>query len=78
MADSLADLPATYIDAGSAETFRDEAVDFASRIWHAGGNAELHIWPGGFHRFENLAPTVAVSRDARDAKVNWLRRILTR
>ncbi|MEV4278549.1 hypothetical protein [Actinoplanes xinjiangensis] len=27
--------------------FRDEDVAYASRIWHDGGVAELHVWPIG-------------------------------
>lgn len=45
-ATDLSGLPPTYIDVGSAETFRDENVDYAHRIWRAGGDAELHVWPG--------------------------------
>ena len=45
-ATDLSGLPPTFIDVGSAETFRDEAIDYASRIWRAGGRAELHVWPG--------------------------------
>lgn len=73
-ADSLAGLPPTYVDVGSAEIFRDEDVEFASRIWAEGGVAELHVWPGGFHGFDSLAPGATLSREARDAKLNWLRR----
>jgi acetyl esterase/lipase len=69
-------LPPAFIDVGSAETFRDEAVTYASRIWEAGGVAELHVWPGGFHGFAGLAPQAAVSQDAIAAQRNWLRRIL--
>ncbi|POX42771.1 esterase [Streptomyces sp. Ru73] len=74
----LSGLAPAYIDAGAAETFRDEAVAYATRIWQAGGDAELHIWPGGFHGFDQLAPDAAVSRDARRARVQWLRRVLNR
>jgi len=35
LAADLSGLPSTYIDAGSAEVFRDEAVNYASRIWAA-------------------------------------------
>lgn len=73
-AESLADLPATFIDVGSAETFRDEVIDYAARIWTAGGKAELHVWPGGFHGFDSIAPMAMVSHEAREARVNWLRR----
>ena len=33
----LSGLPPAFIDVGSAETFRDEDVAYASRIWQAGG-----------------------------------------
>ncbi|MEU0940580.1 alpha/beta hydrolase [Embleya sp. NPDC005971] len=73
----LAELPAAYIEVGSAETFRDEGVAYANAIWQAGGRAELHVWPGAFHGFDTLAPRAALSRDARDARLRWLRRTLT-
>ncbi|WP_051871721.1 alpha/beta hydrolase [Streptomyces sclerotialus] len=74
----LSGLAPAFIDAGAGETFRDEAVTYATRIWQAGGDAELHIWAGGFHGFDQMVPGAAVSRDARQARVNWLRRILSR
>jgi acetyl esterase/lipase len=74
-AESLADLPPAFIDAGSVETFRDEAVEYATRLWQAGGQAELHIWAGGFHGFDSMVPGAALSRAARAARENWLRRL---
>lgn len=76
LAEDLTGLPATYIDAGSAEVFRDECVDCATRIWEAGGQAELHVWAGGFHGFDALYPHVRVSAAARQARGNWLTRVL--
>ncbi|GAA4466258.1 alpha/beta hydrolase [Phytohabitans houttuyneae] len=75
-ATDLSGLPPAYIDVGSAETFRDEDVDYATRIWLAGGQAELHVWPGGFHGFEGLAPQAAISQDARAPRQRWLHRLL--
>jgi acetyl esterase/lipase len=75
-ATDLSGLPPTFIDVGSAETFRDEDVAYASRIWQAGGVAELHVWPGGFHGFDSLAPQAALSRETKAARVRWLRRQL--
>ncbi|WP_326609370.1 alpha/beta hydrolase [Streptomyces scopuliridis] len=75
-AEDLSGLPPAFIDVGSAETFRDEDVTYASRLWQAGGQAELHVWPGGFHGFESLAPQAAISQDARNAQLTWLRRLL--
>ncbi len=44
-ADDLSDLPPAFIDVGSAETFRDEDIAYASRIWQVGGIAELMCGP---------------------------------
>lgn len=75
-ATDLSRLPPAYIDVGSAEMFRDEDVAYANAIWQAGGQAELHVWPGGFHSFDSLAPHAAVSQDARHARTRWLQRLL--
>jgi acetyl esterase/lipase len=75
-AEDLSGLPPAYLDVGSAETFRDEDIAYASRIWQAGGRAELHVWPGCFHGFDAMAPEAAISREARAARVRWLHRLL--
>ncbi|ANS69786.1 esterase/lipase [Streptomyces lincolnensis] len=75
-AEDLSGLPPAFLDVGSAETFRDEVVAYASRIWQAGGVAELHVWPGGFHGFDGFAPQAALSQAARTAQLEWLRRLL--
>ncbi|MDX6214612.1 MAG: hypothetical protein QOG99_196 [Frankiales bacterium] len=72
----VSNLPPCFIDVGSAETFRDEAVQYASRLWQSGGNAELHVWAGGFHGFERAVPDAAISRAARDTQRRWLDRML--
>ncbi|MCI3274282.1 alpha/beta hydrolase [Streptomyces cylindrosporus] len=75
-AEDLTGLPPAFLDVGSAETFRDEVVAYASRIWQAGGVAELHVWPGGFHGFDGFAPQAALSQAARSAQLTWLRRLI--
>ncbi|WP_443058547.1 alpha/beta hydrolase [Streptomyces sp. NBC_00442] len=75
-ATDLTGLPPAYVEVGSAETFRDEGVAYADAIWRAGGQAELHVWPGAFHGFDTFAPRAALSQDARDARTRWLRRVL--
>ena len=75
-APNLSGLPPTYVEVGSAETLRDEGVDYASRIWRAGGIAELHVWPGGFHAFWNMVPQARLSQEALAAQLRWLRRLL--
>jgi len=75
-ATDLSGLPPAFIDVGSAETFRDEDVAYATRIWQAGGRAELHVWPGAFHGFTGIVPDAAVSKAATAAQQTWLRRML--
>lgn len=75
MAD-LSGLPPTFIDVGAAETYRDEAVTYATRIMAAGGLCELHVWPGAFHGFYTIAPDAAVSRACNAARDAWLARVL--
>jgi acetyl esterase/lipase len=77
VADDLSGLPTTYVDAGSAEVFRDEDVAYATRIWAAGGQAELHVWAGGFHGFDALYPQARVSAEARRTRNAWLARVLS-
>ncbi|MFJ3384786.1 MULTISPECIES: alpha/beta hydrolase fold domain-containing protein [unclassified Curtobacterium] len=72
----LSGLPRTYIDCGSAEVFRDEDVTFASRLWAAGVDAELHVWPGAFHGFTSMMPDAVLSRTATAALADWTRRLL--
>ncbi|CAN5488673.1 alpha/beta hydrolase [soil metagenome] len=72
----LSGLPPTYVDCATAELFRDEGIEYARRIWSAGGSAELHVWPGGVHGFERIAPEAAIAVAARAAHVAWLARVL--
>ena len=76
LADYLSGLPTTYVDTGSAEVFRDEATEYATRIWAVGGQAELHIWAGGFHGFDALYPQAHISATARRTRTDWLARLL--
>ncbi|MCP2166256.1 alpha/beta hydrolase [Goodfellowiella coeruleoviolacea] len=75
-ATDLSGLPPAFVEAGSVETYRDEAVAYASRLWQAGGQAELHIWAGGCHNFDGVVPHTPLAREARASRINWLRRVL--
>ncbi|WP_329789995.1 alpha/beta hydrolase [Lentzea sp. DG1S-22] len=77
LARDLSGLPPTYVDTGTAEVFRDEDVDYATRIWAAGGDAELHTWAGGFHGFDALYPQARLSAAARRTRTEWLARKLS-
>lgn len=75
-ATDLTGLPPAFIDCGSAEVFRDEDVAYATRLWEAGVQAELHVWAGGFHGFDIFAPHAAVAQAMLAARDNWVNRLL--
>lgn len=75
-AQDLSNLPPAYISVSSAEVFRDEDIDYAQRIWQAGGIAELHVWPGGYHGFNLFGLKTTLSKQAIEASANWYRRLL--
>ncbi|CAM3184670.1 alpha/beta hydrolase [Tsukamurella hominis] len=74
-ATNLAGLPRSYLDVGSAEGFRDEAIDYAQRLSQAGVSVDLHMWGGGFHGFENVAQA-AVAQVATTTRLEFMRRAL--
>jgi acetyl esterase/lipase len=71
----LGRLPPAYLEAGSAEVFRDEVVAYAGHIWADGGQADLHVWSGGFHGFGTFEHTVLAQGAAKSVR-NWLDRTL--
>ena len=54
-AQSVKGLPPTYIDVGTLDLFRDEDLQYASRIAAENIEVELHLYPGVPHGFELLA-----------------------
>jgi acetyl esterase/lipase len=75
-AEDLTGLPRTYIDIGSVESFRDEALTYARRLSEAGVSVDLHMWGGGFHGFDLVAPHAAVSRASITTREEFIRRAL--
>lgn len=77
-APDLSGLPPTFIDVGACEVFRDEDVAYASAIWAAGGDCELHVWGGAFHGFYDIAPQSKLAKACIAAREGWLERLLSR
>lgn len=75
-ATDLAGLPKTYLDCGSAETFRDEILDYAQRLSAAGVTVDLHMWGGAFHGFDGMAPHAAIAQASRRVRDDYVRRAL--
>lgn len=76
-ATDLSGLPPAFVDCGSAEVFRDEDVAYASALWASGVQAELHVWPGGFHGFDMIAPHTELAQAAVAARDAWISRLLS-
>ncbi len=75
-AHNLSDLPPTFLDVGTLEVFRSEIVAFAEKLAQADVPVELHMWQGAFHGFDLTYPEAQVSKEAIQARENWLLRLL--
>jgi acetyl esterase/lipase len=74
-ATDLSGLPASFVSVGSADGFRDEAIDYALRLNQAGVPCELHVYPGAPHGY-HLAAGSAVARRSKQDKLTWLAGVL--
>ncbi|KAF2968200.1 hypothetical protein GQX73_g5392 [Xylaria multiplex] len=66
----LRGLPATYIDVGGLDLFRNECAEFAQRLAEADVQVEFHLLPGVPHHFEAAADIGATRRAVR-GRVRW-------
>jgi acetyl esterase/lipase len=73
----LSGLPPAFVSVGTADGFRDEAIDYATRLIAAGVPTELHVYTGAVHGFEMFSGT-AVARCAVQDADNWVGRQLAR
>lgn len=72
-ATDLHGLPATYVDIGELDIFRDENIDYVRRLSDAGVPTEFHLHPGCPHAFEALAYGSDVATRAIDDRIRRLR-----
>lgn len=52
----LAGVASAFISCSELDPLRDEAVEYAQRLMHAGVATELHVFPGTCHGFDSMVP----------------------
>lgn len=57
----LSRLPPATVLTGEHDLFRDENIDYAQRLMHAGVPTELHVYSGAHHGFDRHVPDADVS-----------------
>ncbi len=66
--EDFTNLPPAYIDVGELDGLRDEAILYGLSLMRAGVPVEFHVYPGGIHASEGIAPMPALA-----ARVNGYR-----
>jgi acetyl esterase len=65
-ADDLSGLPPAWIGVGALDLFFDENLEYARRLCAAGGEIELHCYPGAVHGFTVLPETRLARQFSKD------------
>jgi acetyl esterase/lipase len=73
----LSGLPPAFVSVGTVDGFRDEDVDYATRLNQAGVPTELHVYPGACHGYQIAAESAVARQSTRDAD-DWLARQVRR
>lgn len=63
-AEDLSGLPFTYTCIGQLDPFRDETLQYVTKLCQTGVDVEFHLYPGCYHAFESIVPEAAVSKRA--------------
>ena len=74
-AKDLHDLPAAYVVTGELDPMRDAAIDYATRLLHAGVSTELHVFPGAPHGWDMFCPKAGLTKRALAERADVLRRL---
>lgn len=74
-AKELHDLPAAYVATGELDPMRDAAIDYATRLLHAGVSTELHVFPGAPHGWDMFCPKAGLTKRALAERADVLSRL---
>lgn len=73
-ANDLSGLPPAYICVGQLDPFRDETINYVTRLAQAGVPVEFHLYPGCFHGFDAICNNAKISIQARNEYINALKK----
>jgi len=76
-AGDLSGLPPAYIVTGELDPMRDAAIDYATRLLHAGVSVELHVFPAVPHGWDMFLPKVELAKRALRERADAVRRLAT-
>ncbi len=68
----LTGLPPTYTCIGVLDLFRDETIEYVTRLAQADVPVEFHLYPGCYHGFETIFKDTEISRQARNEYIKAL------
>lgn len=77
-AKDLTGLPPAYIFIGQLDPFRDETLEYVTRLVQAGIQVEFHLYPGCFHGFDSIFNNTEISRQARSEYINAISKALNK
>lgn len=77
-AKDLTGLPPAYIFIGQLDPFRDETLEYVTRLVQAGIPVEFHLYPGCFHGFDSIFNNTEISRQARSEYINAISKALNK
>ncbi|GAA4627523.1 alpha/beta hydrolase [Actinoallomurus vinaceus] len=69
-------MPETFIAAAQFDVFRDENIDFATRLMAAGVPVELHVYAHAFHAWDLLVPASSLAQSFERTWHHFLSRCL--
>jgi acetyl esterase/lipase len=76
-ATDLSGLPPTFLNVGTHDAFRDERTSYAEQLAASGVPTEYHLWPGGFHGYDQFAPDASLTKTTWETRFAALRKALT-
>ncbi|MDD3224573.1 MAG: alpha/beta hydrolase [Clostridium sp.] len=77
-AKDLTGLPPAYIFIGQLDPFRDETIEYVTRLLQAGVAVEFHLYPGCFHGFDTIFNNTKISVQARNEYINAISKALNK